>query len=239
MPNRGYREKCFAAGWAAFRSQLAKLPILRRFGYIWAASSHVATLPAVGIAVTMGQISLSNRWSLDMSIRLPRHVAIIACMFVAVTARVADGQPSVTTPRPVQVKLLLPSPPSVGSDEYTAEIDEMLTMQAARTESQIKQFHSQESLGLAIFKDIMPELGTPQNLPKLKKLYKTVKDAAAADRSIPARTTSSGCGPFARTAASSRWVRTIRNSLTPAVTLRGDIFTPRSWRKSIPKRPMP
>ena len=56
----------------------------------------------------------------------------------------------------------------------------MLTMQAARTESQIKQFHSQESLGLAIFKDIMPELGTPQNLPKLKKLYKTVKDAAAA-----------------------------------------------------------
>ena len=54
----------------------------------------------------------------------------------------------------------------------------MLAMQAARTETQIKQFHSQETLGLGLFKDIMPELATPDELPKLKKLYKTVKDAA-------------------------------------------------------------
>ena len=55
----------------------------------------------------------------------------------------------------------------------------MLVMQAARTEAQIKQFHLQEGLGLAAFQDIMPELGTPANLPKLTKLYKAVKDAAA------------------------------------------------------------
>ncbi len=55
----------------------------------------------------------------------------------------------------------------------------MLVMQAARTDVQIKQFHLQEGLGLVAFKDIMPELETPTNLPKLTKLYKAVKDAAA------------------------------------------------------------
>ncbi|HEV3136876.1 MAG TPA: phosphatase PAP2 family protein [Pirellulales bacterium] len=55
----------------------------------------------------------------------------------------------------------------------------MLALQAARTDEQIKQFRAQDTLGLAAFKDILPELGTPENLPKLKKLYKAVKDTAA------------------------------------------------------------
>jgi acid phosphatase (class A) len=125
----------------------------------------------------MGRISFSNRWSYDMSIRSSRLAAVFASFVMLVAARAAVGQPSVTTLRPVQSKFLLPTPPSVGSDEYKAEIEEMLAIQATRTEAQIKQFRSQETLGLGAFKDIMPELASPDDLPKLKKLYKAMKDA--------------------------------------------------------------
>jgi acid phosphatase (class A) len=55
----------------------------------------------------------------------------------------------------------------------------MLALQAARTEKQIGQFRSQESLSLAAFKDILPELESLDDLPKLNKLFKVMKDAAA------------------------------------------------------------
>jgi acid phosphatase (class A) len=114
-----------------------------------------------------------------MMIRSPRLVALIASLFLLSAASIAIGQPSVTTPRPVQSQLLLPAPTSDGSDEYKAEINEILALQAARTEEQIKQFHLQETLSLAAFKDIIPELANLGDLPKLKKLYKAVKSVTA------------------------------------------------------------
>jgi acid phosphatase (class A) len=114
-----------------------------------------------------------------MSMRSQRLVLVIGSLIVLAAARAAIAQPSVVTPRPVQAKLLLPAPPEVGSDEYRAEINEILAIQSMRTEQQIKHFHSQESLGLTAFKDIMPELAKLDDLPKLKKLYKVAKDATA------------------------------------------------------------
>jgi len=91
----------------------------------------------------------------------------------------ADQQSHYLSPTAVQAKFLLPAPPSVGSEEYNAEIAEILAIQAARSDAQIKRFHSQETLGLDAFKDIMPEWFTPDDLPKLKKLIKAASKEAA------------------------------------------------------------
>ena len=107
------------------------------------------------------------------------RVAILTIALAAIAVRAA-GQTQGTVVPKVQAKHLLPAPPSVGSDEQKAEIDEILAIQAARNETQIKQFRSQETLSLSAFKDIMPDWFSPDDLPKLKKLYQTVSKEAAA-----------------------------------------------------------
>jgi acid phosphatase (class A) len=84
----------------------------------------------------------------------------------------------------VQAQLLLPAPPSVGSDEQKTEIDEVLVIQAARTETQIKQFRSQESLSLAAFKDVMPDWFSPDDMPKLKLLYQTMSKESSSSVNV-------------------------------------------------------
>jgi acid phosphatase (class A) len=108
------------------------------------------------------------------------RVAILTIALAAIALRAAGQTQSTAVPK-VQAKLLLPAPPSVGSEEQKAEIEEILAIQATRTDAQIKQFRSQETLSLAAFKDIIPDWFSPNDLPKLKKLYQAMsKDSAVA-----------------------------------------------------------
>jgi acid phosphatase (class A) len=111
--------------------------------------------------------------------RNSRPVAFWLALMVAVAAQGAEQQVRYLSPKAVQARYLLPAPPSAGSDEYKAEIDEMLALQGRRSDVQVKQFRAQESLGLGAFMDIMPDWCTPDNLPKLKTLIKTVSKAAS------------------------------------------------------------
>lgn len=107
------------------------------------------------------------------------RVAIFVVALAALAAR-ATGQTQGSALPKVQATLLLPAPPSLGSDEQKAEIDEVLALQAARNETQIKQFCAQETLTLAAFKDLMPGWFNPDDLPKLKKLFQSVSKAPSA-----------------------------------------------------------
>jgi acid phosphatase (class A) len=116
-----------------------------------------------------------------MSMRFPRYIAVSLCVLAVVAARAAETELRYLSPNAVQPKLLLPAPPSVESDEYKAEIQEILAIQAARTDSQTRQFRSQEKLGLEAFGGVMPDWCTPDNLPKLDKLLK----AASKEAGVP------------------------------------------------------
>jgi len=114
-----------------------------------------------------------------MLFRSSRHIAFWLSLLAVLAARGADPSQTLVAPRPIQARLLLPQPPSVGSDEYKAEIDELLAIQASRTDEQIQRFHSQETLGPAAFKDILPELNSADNLPKMQALFKSLVKSAA------------------------------------------------------------
>jgi acid phosphatase (class A) len=106
-----------------------------------------------------------------------RHFAFGVSLLAALAARAAD-QSQVLAPPPVDARLLLPAPPSVGSDEYKAEIAEILAYQASRTNDQVKQFELQANLGPAAFRDILPELNSVDNMPKTQALFTTLIKAA-------------------------------------------------------------
>ena len=98
----------------------------------------------------------------------------ITCLLllVAASTQAADKDLRYLQPNSLHPTHLLPAPPSVGSEEYKSEIDQILAIQAARTPAQIKRFQAEEKLGLAAFAGVMPDSCTADNLPKLDKLLK-------------------------------------------------------------------
>lgn len=98
----------------------------------------------------------------------------ITCLLllVAASTQAADKDLRYLQPNSLHPTRLLPAPPSVGSEEYKSEIDQILAIQAARTPAQIKRFQAENKLGLAAFAGVMPDSCTADNLPKLDKLLK-------------------------------------------------------------------
>ena len=100
----------------------------------------------------------------------PRPVAIVLLLWIAASARAADQKFHYLEPKSVFATHLLPPPPSVGSEEYKSEIDQILALQAARTPAQIERFRAEEKLGLSAFQGVMPSGCSADNLPKLNRL---------------------------------------------------------------------
>jgi acid phosphatase (class A) len=106
-----------------------------------------------------------------MKIRL-RSVLCLLPLLVAATSQAAEKELRYLLANAVRPAVLLPPPPSVGSDEYKAEIDLLLALQATRTPVQIQRFLAQDAVGLASFTSVLPNRCTPENLPKLNTLLK-------------------------------------------------------------------
>jgi len=102
-----------------------------------------------------------------------RPLAVCLLLLVAASTQAANKELHYLQPKSIHPTHLLPLPPSVGSEEYKSEIDQILAIQASRTPAQIKRFQSEEKFGLAAFETVMPAWCTTDNLPKLDKLLKT------------------------------------------------------------------
>jgi len=109
----------------------------------------------------------------------PQRLALCFSLCVGVSVYAAEQEPRLLASKSIQARLLLPAPPSVGSDESKAEIDEMLAIQAMRTDAQVKRFHSQERLGIGTFQGAMPDWWRPDDFPKLNKLFRSVAKEAS------------------------------------------------------------
>src|SRR5208282_1722900 len=103
----------------------------------------------------------------------PRKLAFCLLLLVVRSAQAADAAASMQAaaielsylqPGAINSISLLPAPPSPGSDEHKAEIDQLLVLQASRTPLQINRFLSEEKLELAGFAPVMPEFFTSENL---------------------------------------------------------------------------
>jgi acid phosphatase (class A) len=101
-------------------------------------------------------------------------------LFLALLAdstRAADSALHYLQPGAIQPQNLLPGPPSVGSEEYKAEIDTLLALQAGRSTAQIARFKAEEKLGFSAFALVMPSFFKAENLRKLSILL----DSAGSD----------------------------------------------------------
>jgi acid phosphatase (class A) len=99
-------------------------------------------------------------------------------LLVAAVTEAAEKKFHYLQPNSIRVTRLLPAPPSVGSDEYISEIDQILAIQATRTAAQIQRCKAEETLSLAVFATVMPDFCTVEKMPKLSKLLKAAVDDA-------------------------------------------------------------
>ncbi len=99
-----------------------------------------------------------------------RALAIGVLLLVAASSRAADTELRYLPPDAIHPIDLLPPPPTVGSEEYKAEIKQILALQNLRSESQRQHFQVEEKLGLTAFAGVMPGFCTADRLPKLDKL---------------------------------------------------------------------
>ena len=93
-------------------------------------------------------------------------------LLAAASTHAADKELRYLQPNSICPTRLLPAPPSVGSEEYRSEIDQILAIQSKRTPAQIRRFLAEDKVGLATFAGVMPDFCTADNLPKLNKLLK-------------------------------------------------------------------
>ena len=169
-----------------------------------------------------------------MRIRM-RPAIIIALLCVAVSVKAAERKFQYLQPKSLYATHLLPLL-SVGSDEYKAEIDQLLVFQTARIrpDGTVSGGRKTWAVGLRrrharlVHRGESAEIesAAPSGHKRLQILWEHCQVTISGESALTGRI-----------AASSRWVSGKRNTPIPAGTPRGEP----SWRSSLPRwsRPAP
>jgi acid phosphatase (class A) len=113
-----------------------------------------------------------------MRMRIIGIVSTVVFMSLVTAGRVARAD--YVEASDFDFKTLLQPPPADNSDQWKAEIDQMLKLQAGRTDDDVKRIESESKMTAFIFTKAVGSWFNPDDLPVTAKfLTKVMKDSAA------------------------------------------------------------
>ena len=111
----------------------------------------------------IGHQALANSKEANMTARAKRFIpSILILMMFAVTA---EARGTFVKAKDFDFKTLLPPPPVLGSDQAEREIDQMLKLQAERTDADVKRIKIESKMTGFIFSQSVGSWFTPDDLP--------------------------------------------------------------------------
>src|ERR1700722_2845333 len=103
-------------------------------------------------------------------------ILLLTAVFAA-TARAGD---TFVEPGDIDIKLILSPPPAKDSDQTHHEIDQLLQLQATRTDADIARIKTEVKMTPFIFSEVLGSWFNPDDLPTTAKfLIKVMKNANA------------------------------------------------------------
>jgi acid phosphatase (class A) len=114
---------------------------------------------------------------MNMRMRIIGVISTVVLMSLATAGRVARAD--YVEASDFDFKTLLQPPPADNSDQWKAEIDQMLKLQAGRTDADVKRIESESKMTPFIFSTALGSWFNPDDLPVTAKfLTKVMKDSA-------------------------------------------------------------